>query len=476
MNKFLIDYCKSRLTDSKYKPEYKEVTNASFAKFIVDVAECIDDIRECDLLPFTVINYEYEYKFTSQDITDMMDEGIEAILSEDVSQKDKEDGAEKIRNAAYCGLKSATLLLGVHSICDVRSKKDIEFGSILLNNVAEPVRFTKQGGAIAKELLDLYYAKYPAPYTDVDENVIEKYSPAFYVKEGKLVEAERIGDLLEGNVIGCIRIMSNWYEKTIEIFDRDDKIDVYCVPYLPFWYVLQCIHEKVGAERMNELAGVRLCDEEQSDNSFPPVILRNEPLEDSYGLTQIICEETFIDYHGQFVFFEETDEGKPSYKVEGYRWMVYIPKDWDIKSIRAQRDLTKYVNNILPKIAEKFFPKYYKDILEIRELPKGSCKVTLAESISRYENDEGGIDVTIPFQMIKIPDMFLIPLMFGPYVLKGSTTEKRLKRIWNFEIDGYTTGYADYKLLTSKFKRDFLIDKCGRVLFKTVIEDNEEEL
>ena len=38
MNKLLIDYCKSRLEDSNYKPEYKEVTNAS-AKFIVDVAE-----------------------------------------------------------------------------------------------------------------------------------------------------------------------------------------------------------------------------------------------------------------------------------------------------------------------------------------------------------------------------------------------------------------------------------------------------
>lgn len=49
MNKLLIDYCKSRLTDSNNKPEYKEVTNASFAKFISDVAECVDDIRECEL-------------------------------------------------------------------------------------------------------------------------------------------------------------------------------------------------------------------------------------------------------------------------------------------------------------------------------------------------------------------------------------------------------------------------------------------
>lgn len=471
MNKLLIDYCKSRLTDSNNKPEYKEVTNASFAKFISDVADCIDDIRECDILPFGMTNYEYEYKITSEDLTDMMDEGIEAILNEDITQKDKEDGAEKIRNAAYCGLKSAALLLGVHSICDVRSKKDIEFGGILLHNVAEPSRFTKQGGALAKELLDLYYAKYPAPYTNVDENVIEKYSSAFYVKEGKLEEAEKIGDLLEWDIIGSIRILSNWYEKTIEIFDKDDKIDVYCVPYLPFWYVLQCIHEKVGAERMNELAGVRLCDEEQTEDSLPPVILRNEPLEDTYGLTQIICEDTFIDYHGQFLLFKDTDDIKPSYKVDGNRWMVYIPKEWDVESIRIQRDLTKYVNNILPKIAEKFFPDYYKELIETYELPKGKCKVTLVGNGSRYDNEEGGVDLAIPFQMIKLPIIFLEPLMLGSYVLEGSVTEKRLKRTMNFEVDGNTTGYADYKLLTSKFKRDYLEDKYGRVLFKTVIEE-----
>lgn len=44
MIKIIINYCKSRLSDSNYKPEYKEVTNVSFAKFIMDVAECIDDI------------------------------------------------------------------------------------------------------------------------------------------------------------------------------------------------------------------------------------------------------------------------------------------------------------------------------------------------------------------------------------------------------------------------------------------------
>ena len=222
---------------------------------------------------------------------------------------------------------------------------------------------------------------------------------------------------------------------------------------------------------MNELAGVRLCDEEQTEDSLPPVILRNEPLEDTYGLTQVICEDLFIDYHGQYVLFEETDENKLSYKVDDNRWMVYIPRDWDIESIRIQRDLTKYVNNILPKIAENFFPNYYQELLEAYELPKGKCKVTLAENDSHYDNEDGGVDVTIPFQLIKLPVIFLEAIMLASYVVEGYITEKRLKRIRNFEVDGFTTGYADYKLLTSKFKRDYLEDKYGRVLFKTVIEE-----
>ena len=37
--KKLFDYCKFRLTDTNFKPEYKEVTNESFAKFIENVGE-----------------------------------------------------------------------------------------------------------------------------------------------------------------------------------------------------------------------------------------------------------------------------------------------------------------------------------------------------------------------------------------------------------------------------------------------------
>ena len=171
------------------------------------------------------------------------------------------------------------------------------------------------------------------------------------------------------------------------------------------------------------------------------------------------------------MLFKDTDDTKPSYKIDGNRWMVYIPKEWDVESLRIQRDLTKYVNNILPKIAELFFPDYYKELIETYELPKGECKVTLVGNGSRYDNEEGGVDLAIPFHMIKLPIMFLESLMLGSYVLEGSVTEKRLKRTKDFEVGGYTTGYADCKLLTSKFKRDYLEDKYGRVLFKTVIEE-----
>lgn len=39
MNRLLIDYCISPMADSKNKLESKEVTNDSFAKFIVCVAK-----------------------------------------------------------------------------------------------------------------------------------------------------------------------------------------------------------------------------------------------------------------------------------------------------------------------------------------------------------------------------------------------------------------------------------------------------
>ena len=57
MNKLFMDYCKSRLTVSNNKPEYKVGSNVSFAIFIVDVAKCMNDIRECGLFPFNEINY-----------------------------------------------------------------------------------------------------------------------------------------------------------------------------------------------------------------------------------------------------------------------------------------------------------------------------------------------------------------------------------------------------------------------------------
>ena len=59
MNRQLIDYYKSQQTDLNFKLGYKEVTNTSFSKFIVDDAESIDDIRECDLLHFCAVYYGY---------------------------------------------------------------------------------------------------------------------------------------------------------------------------------------------------------------------------------------------------------------------------------------------------------------------------------------------------------------------------------------------------------------------------------
>ena len=272
--------------------------------------------------------------------------------------------------------------------------------------------------------------------------------------------------LIDFNVIGSIRIYSEWFEKPIEIFDRNDRIDVYCVPYLPFWYVLKCIYDKVGADRMNELANVCLCDEEQTEESLPPVIIRNNYGVGSMGLTQALCPDTYIDYPGNRIIFEETDDTKLSYEVEDHIWKVLIPNSWDMFSVRVQRDLTKYVNNILPKVAEQFIPSYYKELLSANGFPDGKCNVVITDNGGGYKNENGGYDIQVPFSLIKMPIEVIQVYLLWPYVEEGSPAEKDLKRYRYYVTDGFTTGYADEKLLTSKFKRDCLKDKYGKLLFR----------
>lgn len=468
MNTTLFDYCKVCLADQKRKPEHKKVTNESFANFIVNARDCVEHLRKFDS-EFSYKNYVEAFEFTSNDLIKLANDGLKSILSDNKNIEAKADDAEKIMHAAYCGLKSAALLLGVHLICDVISKNDIEFGGILLNMVLYQAGEDSDCGREARSLVDLYNQRYPAPYVNATDEEIYKFSRGYYVKDGKLLSADFVGELVsDRNVIGCIRFYCEWFEKPIEVFYKNDRIDVYCVPYLPLWYVFKCIYDKVGADTMNELAGVRICDEEQTEESLPPVMLRNEPDENATGLTQILGVNTYIDYHGDIrVTFESSNLNDLSHKSdEDGNWVILIPQMWNEEDLRVQRKITEYINNVMPKMAETIIPKWYDYLTEENNFPKGKCEVVLSGGGSYSENAEGGYDIKMPFDLLKMPTKVIIPYIMWRFVEEGSEAEKDIKLLNDLDVNGMTTGYANYKLLTSKFKRDCLRDKYGKKLFK----------
>lgn len=467
MNEELFDYCKVRLTDPKRKPDYQKVTNESFANFLIAVSDCIDDLRKLYDFYFDYINHEKDFKYNSLDLEILMDEGLSAILSYDSSSVTKENGAEQIRNAAYCGLRSASFLLAIHSICDSRSSEDHDIGCIMLNKLIYEALRIEKAAKDAKQVLDYYYTRYPAPYMNADEKDKKRFSIAYSVKDGQLILANNIGEFIGGwNVVGNIRIYCDWFKKPIEIIYKNDQIDVYAIPSLPIWYLWKCIYDKVGGETMNDLAGVRICDIEQTETSYPPVILRREPAIDLNGITQTLGEGQFLTYLNTIISFERKETIKLSYKKqEEGLWTVYFPQSWDELNLQNQRSLTKYVNNILPKIAESVIPQWYEELIQQYDLPKGKCSITLAGDGERYENSEGGLDVTVPFNYLKLPPKMIFAFLLWPFADKHSETAHLIKQFYNYVTDGQTTGWFDYKLLISKMKRISMVENCAEKLY-----------
>lgn len=472
MNKLLIDYCKYRLTNSNFKPEYKEVTNASFAKFIMDVAECIDELRVIDKqTEFDYGNVESDFSIDSRDLSDMFEDGISVILDKNSDGVEKESGAEKIKNAAFCGLCSAQLLFGLHLICDSRASKDFDLGITLLFWAGESMVHEGLNNPWLDDILIMSQTKKSYPFQNVNVNSM-KYAHFYYDNDGEWAKADQIGLVCRGwNAIGSIRICVDWYEKQIEIFDKDDRIDVYVVPYLPTWYVMKCICDKVGEERTNLLAGIRLCDVEEAEDSLAVVFLREDPDDNVRGFTHLFYNNDYFDFNGAF-FWIEMEDGATTvsnrWDEEDNCWIVTVPSTWGKPlpfELKNQRMLTRYINNMLPKVAEKYLPMLYENLLNDNELPKGKCSVSILGKGQWYENDEGGYDVTVPFTAIKLPCEILSYYLLKPYIEPGSEEDKKLKRFKDFETYTETLASVDYKLLTSKLKRESLQDTYGRLLF-----------
>ncbi len=465
MNEILTNYCKACLTDPQRKPYYKKVTNDSFANFIVVVSDSIEELRKCDT-DFYYKNYEKGLRFTSEDLKDLMNEGLTVLLDCGSSKEAKENGAEQIRYAAYCGLNSASFLLAIHSICDSHSSKDHNIGCGMLCRIAYDAHEDDEVAKNAQELLYLYFTYHPAPYMNVDEVEIEKYSTAYYVNGREIEVADQIGKLIpDWDVIGSIRICCGWYENPIKVFYKNDKIDVYAIPSLPVWYVWKCICDKVGAETVNELAGVRICNEVQTESSWPPVVLRNEP--QSRGLTHVICEENYICYNDNLpIVFEKAKQSNLSWKEDEHGIYVSIPESWNLAEVHIQRNLTNYINNLLPRIAEKMFTFWYDDLITQWELPKGKCNICYSGTASWHENAQGGVDFYLPYDIVKMPSNIITFIFTSPFVEKNSIYDKIERLYYDLQTDGMTTASADHKLLMAKMKIDTLDNIYGEKLFK----------
>lgn len=481
MCKTLEKYCRARLAE---KPRYKKVTDEIFAKFLSDVEESIEDLLEIDTK--TAMNYENEaqgFSIYHDDLSRMFDEGLSAVLDDGSTDTEKTEGAEKIRNAAFCGLCSARLLLGLHNLCDSSSSKDITLGRTLLFWAGEDMadaadEGSKIDGNWLNSILTLSTGKWPEHYLEADEKEQRRYSSFCYEENREWERDEYVGLLFRDcNVIGSIRICCDWYEKPIEVFDEGNRVDVYAVPYLPIWYVLKCIEEKVGGERMNDLAGVRLCDVEQTEDRYPPVFLRKEQIGDRKGFTQLFLPTTAVVYHGAMIYVEASDDVSSissCFDEEDGIWKLFFPSNWgEICPLPKQRMITRHLNNILPKVAERSFARLYESVLADLKKPKGKCQVKLSGEGEWHENSEGGYDAIVPYTLIKLPNDVMAAYLLKPYVEPNSDDAKALLQYDNYETYPETTCCMDAsffycmdgELYPVKPKRKSLMDKYGKKLF-----------
>ena len=330
----------------KREPQYEKYTPTNFAAFLLEVR-----------------NFSMGMPEMTVDVSD-----IDALLKErleDVYSGRKAEGAKKVRKAAYGRSPLALWLLGLHLTANVKSKEDLHLGIGCLHFV---------------------------------EEIFEGYC-----------------------IIGSIRINVGWYKEQIEVIEKEGKVDVYAAPYLPVWYVWKTIGEKIGMEKMNEKAGVNLYyeDEEPGPNHLRLWNIMDEIAD----LTHLFYDGAYMELATGYLFFrtqsvqnlsyelyEEEEEKKDNGEEdESPVWIVNIPEDWDIYSMKVQHDIARYVNNILFPIAQETLPNFINKVLKETGLICKSCRVVANDDVllSQYAPDGKTIAVRIPFWFIKYPAKFI---------------------------------------------------------------------
>lgn len=398
----LIDYYEAKL---KSEPQHEKYTPMNFAAFLLEVR-----------------NFSMGMPKITAEASDMdalLKEGLE-----DVYSGRKAEGAKKVRKAAYGRSPLALWLLGLHLTANVKSKEDLHLGVGCLywaQSVFEEVT----------ECLNLCYDYRDIPATEPDDKEDERYASCHLCRHededgiGRYEWEPFISMICHHEygycLIGSIRINVGWYKEQIEVIEKEGKVDVYAAPYLPVWYVWKTIGETIGVEKMNEKAGVNLYyeDEEPGPNHLRLWNIMDEIAD----LTHLFYDGAYMELATGYLFFrtqsvqnlsyelyEEEEEKKDNGEEdEAPVWIVNIPEDWDIYSMKVQHDIARYVNNILFPIAQETLPNFINKVLKETGLICKSCRVVANDDVllSQYAPDGKTIAVRIPFWFIKYPAKFI---------------------------------------------------------------------
>ncbi len=398
----LIDYYEAKL---KSEPQHEKYTPMNFAAFLLEVR-----------------NFSMGMPKITAEASDMdalLKEGLE-----DVYSGRKAEGAKKVRKAAYGRSPLALWLLGLHLTANVKSKEDLHLGVGCLywaQSVFEEVT----------ECLNLCYDYRDIPATEPDDKEDERYASCHLCRHededgiGRYEWEPFISMICHHEygycLIGSIRINVGWYKEQIEVIEKEGKVDVYAAPYLPVWYVWKTIGETIGVENMNEKAGVNLYyeDEEPGPNHLRLWNIMDEIAD----LTHLFYDGAYMELATGYLFFrtqsvqnlsyelyeEEEEKKENGEEDESPVWIVNIPEDWDIYSMKVQHDIARYVNNILFPIAQETLPNFINKVLKETGLICKSCRVVANDDVllSQYAPDGKTIAVRIPFWFIKYPAKFI---------------------------------------------------------------------
>lgn len=459
---FLANYLCERFAHPTTKTAKKGVTSASFAMFLREHLPFMKEFRDAvfgENNHIEYINHETGVQWTLNDLETDIDTGLELVASDVISER--EAGAELVISVAKRGRVAAVLLYAAHCLADSEKKADIEQAKVWLYAIVYERRGNAIEHLIAKNLFEDYLAckdesaPFPAPPTTVEEhdNLCENYA--------SIVDTENDGtksvlgeDIRGVAIIGNVRIVCGWFDKLVNIIEKDDYIDAYFPPNIATWYAIQLLVEKVGKEKLNALAGVCLYSDQEDDPT--PAVLQY-PLEgdNSIALTHYLYPGTNVALGDAYISIVKNEADEVSFandEEDDKHWYLSIPETWDYQTTAGQRRLIRMMNSKIATIAEALLPEKHQSLLEIIGQPNGKCTVSLNNNYDWEENEDGGVDVTVPFSLIKFREDIIESVLLSGYEDEGNELEMGRKRWYDGLTDGYSTTVCSKKLYDKKLK------------------------